>query len=460
MSSCDKPNIVVVFTDQQRWDTLGVNGCPLGLTPNLDRLARRGTFFPEATTPQPVCGPARSCLQTGQYATVAGVWRNGLGMRASAPKLAECFRAGGYRTGYIGKWHLSEGTGPAAVPSANRGGYEDWLGANAVEMSSGPYSPVLWDGEDRAVRMAGYRTDAFTDAAIDYVCGRARTPERPFLLYLSFLEPHHQNTDDSYPAPHGMENLFDGAWMPADLRALGGSAPWHWAGYCAMIKRIDDGLGRLVDAVGSLGLAENTIFAFVSDHGCHFKTRNPEYKRTPHESSVRVPMVLWGPQWDGGGEHRIAASLVDLAPSLLESAGLPVPAAMQGHSLLPVTRGETGGIPREAFIQFGEIRPGRALRTSRWKYAVFAGEDVENKPEAGEYFETELYDLRADPSELTNVIASPAHAPVREYFRARLLERMAAIGEPPTIIRPFSPEDPPSQRSIEYPACAAWQPGM
>jgi len=108
-----------------------LNGCPLGLTPNLDRLARQGTFFKEAITPQPVCGPARSCLQTGQYATTTGVWRNGPGLKKDVATLAGCLREGGYRTGYIGKWHLSE-----AVPEEDRGGYQDWLAANVVELTS------------------------------------------------------------------------------------------------------------------------------------------------------------------------------------------------------------------------------------------------------------------------------------------------------------------------------------
>lgn len=446
-------NFIVFFTDQQRWDTLGLNGNPLGLTPNLDRLARAGTFFREAVTPQPVCGPARSCLQTGQYATTTGVWRNGLGLKPESPKLAECFRQAGYRTGYIGKWHLAgqEDSGP--VPAECRGGYQDWLAANAVELISGPYSARLWDEEDREVQLPGYRSDAMIDAAIRSIQRYAHEPDSPFLLYLSLLEPHHQNTDDSYPAPHGHERDYLGGWLPPDLQALRGSSARDWAGYCAMVKRLDDGLGRLQDALDATGLAQDTVVAFISDHGCHFKTRNSEYKRSPHESSVRVPMALWGPGWNGGGEHSCLASLVDLAPTLLDCAGLPIPEAMQGRSLLPVVSGGSQEGPEESYIQFGDVgmAPGRALRSNRWKYAVTAPDSARDQPTADIYEETHLYDLRTDPYELTNLISVAAHAPLRQELRQRLLERMEEAGERGASIRESAVEPGYTQRQINYP---------
>lgn len=446
-------NYIVFLTDQQRWDTLGLNGCPLGLTPHLDRLARGGTFFRQAVTPQPVCGPARACLQTGQYATTNGVHCNGLMPVAGAPKLAAIFAANGYRTAYIGKWHLSDGTGPGPVPRGNRAGYQDWLAANCVELTSGPYSACLWDTDNRRVDLPGYRSDAVTDAAIRYLAARAAAPGEPFLLFISQLEPHQQNTSDSYPPPHGMEHDYAGRWMPPDLQALGGSSARDWAGYCAMIKRLDDGLGRLMDALESTGQTEGTTVVFLSDHGCHFKTRNDEYKRTPHESSVRVPFALWGAGWNGGGEHRCAASLVDLAPTLLDAAGIPIPEAMQGRSLLPATRGDFSHLPEESLIQFGDasIPPGRALRTSRWKYAVAAGDAAAGGPHAECYRETCLYDLGADPYELTNLVGSAPHTAVREALRKNLIRRMKAIGEPPFEIIPALPCQASTQRTVDFP---------
>ncbi|WFB34588.1 sulfatase-like hydrolase/transferase [Kiritimatiellota bacterium B12222] len=452
MSTSTPPNILVFFTDQQRWDTLGINGYTQGLTPHFDRWARQGTFFKEAVTPQPVCGPCRSCLQTGQYATTTGVWRNGLGLKPDAPKLAELLNAAGYRTSYFGKWHLSEGTGRDAVPQENRGGFQDWLGGNCIEMVSGPYSARLWNEENEPVDLPGYRVDAQTDVMIRYLNERAQD-QQPFLCFHSYLEPHHQNTDDSYPAAMGMAEQYRYAPLPPDLAKLDGTAASDWAGYCGMIKRLDDALGRTMDALYSTGLIENTVVVFISDHGCHFKTRNHEYKRSPHESSVRVPFAIWGPQWNGGGERKEAASLVDLMPSLLDTAGIEIPEAVQGRSLLPLTRNETQGWPDATFIQFGDMGmpPGRALRTSRWKYAVTADETrYKSQGAAPEYVETFLYDLQTDPYELRNIISCDSHQDLKAELKQTLLAMMAAAGEEPATI--IDAENVPGgQRSVDYP---------
>ncbi|MFN3982529.1 MAG: sulfatase-like hydrolase/transferase, partial [Caldilinea sp.] len=158
----NKPNVIVFFTDQQRWDTTGVHGNPLGLTPNFDRMARMGTDVHYSFTCQPVCGPARSCLQTGRYATNTGVFRNGIVLDPTMETLAKCFREGGYTTGYIGKWHLANAD---PTPVEQRGGYEYWLAANLLEFTSDAYDTLLYDTEGKAVKLPGYRVDALTDAA-------------------------------------------------------------------------------------------------------------------------------------------------------------------------------------------------------------------------------------------------------------------------------------------------------
>lgn len=451
-----RPNILVFFTDQQRFDTLGLNGGPAGLTPHFDRFARQGTFFRYGVTPQPVCGPARSCLQTGQYATTTGVTHNGPGLKPESPKLAELLAAAGYRTSYMGKWHLADHGGDGAVSADQRAGYQDWLGANCVELVTGPYSAVLWDEANHPVTLPGYRVDGQTDAMIRYLHERADEPgntRKPFLLFHSYLEPHHQNNADSYPAPHGYESLWRDAPRPPDLQALGGSSAQHWAGYLGMIKRLDEALGRTMDALESTGLADNTVVVFISDHGCHFKTRNDEYKRSPHEASVRVPFAIWGPGWNGGGEHTEAASLVDLMPTLLETAGVPIPDKVQGRSLLPLTRGQTADWPTDTLIQFGDhfMPPGRALRTNRWKYAVSAPAESSGQGQSSTYHESHLYDLKADPYELTNLVESARHASLRATLRQRLQARMAAIDEPPAEIHFAPPATPPDQHPVEYP---------
>jgi arylsulfatase A-like enzyme len=433
----DRPNVIVFFTDQQRWDTTGIHGNPLNLTPNFDHLARAGTDVHCSFTCQPVCAPARSCLQTGLYATQTGVWRNGRTLAQDAVTLAHCFRDGGYRTGYIGKWHLAS-TDP--VPEAERGGYEHWLGSNLLEFTSDAYDLVMFDNDNQPVKLPGYRVDAQTDAAIRYIDAHQH---EPFFLFLSYLEPHHQNHLDDYPPPDGYRESYTGRWTPPDLTALGGSAPQHLGGYYGMVKRLDEALGRLIDALKSLSLLENTVVLFTSDHGNHFKTRNAEYKRSCHESSIRVPTMIHGPGFMGGGQLQQLVSLVDLPPTLLDAAGLPIPPQMQGRSLLPLVRGQAQEWPEDVFVQISESQIGRALRTGRWKYGVTApGQDGNSAPAAEHYVEQYLYDLVADPYELQNLVAVDGFQPVKDALRTRLIERMVAVGETaPTIETPATHRD-------------------
>jgi arylsulfatase A-like enzyme len=436
------PNVIVFFTDQQRWDTTGMHGNPLDLTPTFDRLARRGTHIQTAVTPQPVCGPARSCLQTGLYATTTGCFRNGIPLPPSARTLAHHFGAAGYDTAYIGKWHLAERD---PVPPSGRGGYDYWLAANTLEFTSDAYHTVMYDGAGTAVRLPGYRVDALTDAAIRYI---DEHQDRPFYLFLSFLEPHHQNHLDDYPPPDGYRERYTGRWLPPDLAALGGSAHQHLGGYYGMVKRLDEALGRLLDALKSLALRDSTIVLYTSDHGCHFKTRNAEYKRSCHESSIRVPLAIQGPGFDGGGQVRELVSLLDLPPTLLEAAGLPLPEEMQGRSLLPLLRGERDGWPEEVFVQISESQVGRAVRTQRWKYGVVAPErDGQRDPASPRYEEQFLYDLEADPYELSNLIGLESHREVCRVMAGRLTRCMVEAGEQEPIITP-APSHPSGQRRV------------
>ncbi|MCL4508520.1 MAG: sulfatase-like hydrolase/transferase [Chloroflexi bacterium] len=427
----DHPNVLVFFTDQQRWDTTGSHGNPLELTPNFDRVASWGTHVHFACTPQPVCAPARALLQTGKYQSHTGCFRNGIPLPPDARTLAHYFRAGGYTTGYIGKWHLASSE---PVHAEERGGYEYWLGANALERTSDTYDTVVYDSQEQRVKLPGYRVDALTDAAIRYVDTHQH---EPFFLFISQLEPHFQNHIDDYPPPHGYRERYTGRWTPPDLAALGGSAPQHLGGYYGQVRRLDEAYGRLLDALYSLGLHENTVVLFTSDHGCHFKTRNAEYKRSCHESSIRVPTVLCGPGFDGGGKVNQLVSLIDLPPTLLDAAGLPVPDDYDGRSLLPLLRGQSADWPDDLFIQISESQVGRAIRTKRWKYSVSAP-DKQGARDAGSdhYVEEFLYDLEYDPYELANLIGLESHAEVAQVMRERLITRMVAAGESVPVIDP------------------------
>ncbi len=144
------PNVIVFLTDQQRWDSTGLHGNPLDLTPNLDRIARRGTHVANSFTSQPVCGPARSSLQTGLYPTTTRCFRNGIPLPEGQRTLADHFNDAGYRTGYIGKWHLAD---EEPVPEEKRGGYRSWLASNALEFTSEPYRLTMYDERNEPVTL-------------------------------------------------------------------------------------------------------------------------------------------------------------------------------------------------------------------------------------------------------------------------------------------------------------------
>lgn len=439
-----QPNVIVFFTDQQRWDTTGVHGNPLNLTPNFDRVARQGTDVHFSFTCQPVCGPARSTMQTGLYGTTTGCFANGIPLPADAKTLAHHFAGAGYHTAYIGKWHL--GSDDGATRREERGGYDYWLAANLLEFVSDAYQTRLFDGDNHPVDLPGYRADAITDAVIRHIAFDAVPRSQPFYLFVSYLEPHHQNHRDDYPAPDGYAEAYAGRWLPVDLAALGGSSQRHLPGYLGMIKRLDECFGRLLDALKSLGILDNTIVVYTSDHGCHFKTRNDEYKRSPHESSIRVPTAIQGPGFDGGGRLRQLISLADIPPTLLDAAGIPVPAEMQGHSFLPLLRDPAADWRDDLFVQVSETQVGRAIRTRRWKYGVIAPElDGYRVPASDFYVEHELYDLLADPFELNNLIGLSTHQETAAVLRARLERRIVEAGEAaPTIqpapVRPGNPQ--------------------
>lgn len=420
----NKPNVVVFFTDQQRWDTTGIHGNPLGLTPNLDRMAKFGTDVHYSFTCQPVCGPARSCLQTGLYATATGCTHNGIPLPEGSRTLAHYFNEAGYKTGYIGKWHLAH---EEPVSEPKRGGYQYWLGSELLEFLSDSYSTYLYNNDNEPVFLPGYRVDAMTDAAVRFI---ADNRHDPFFMFVSYLEPHHQNHLDNYPAPDGYDEQYHGQWTPPDLAALGGSAHQHLGGYYGMVKRLDEALGRVLDALKSLGLSDNTIVLFTSDHGNHFKTRNTEYKRSCHDSSIRVPTVIQGPGFQAGGTLQELVSLIDLPPTLLDAAGIPIPAHMQGKSLLPLVQRQKVDWQEEVFVQISEAQVGRAIRTKRFKYSVHAPElDGWKIGSSDTYVEEHLYDLHADPYELTNLIGMEAFRETTKELRERLVRRMVKAGE-------------------------------
>ncbi len=430
-----KPNVLVVFTDQQRWDSCGCYGNELNLTPNLDALSNQGTLFERAFTCQPLCGPARASLQTGMYAAATGSFRNSKPLQPHLDTLANCFNRAGYETGYIGKWHLSD-MHDKPVPKQMRGGYEYWLAADALEWTSMPTEGYVYDSDNQPVEIDDYRVDWLTDRAIEFI----ETPrdDKPFFLFVSFLEPHHQTGVNKYIAPEGYAQKYADCPVPGDLAGHDGDWPEALPDYYGMVARIDECLGKMIDALKAQGLADDTIILFTSDHGCHFQTRNPEYKRSCHEASIRIPMVLSGGPFRNKPVSELV-SLVDMPPTILDACGLDIPEQMQGRSTLPLLADKNENWPEEVFIQISGSHVGRAIRTDQWKYSAKApGANPKNDAGAEVYEDDFLYDLQADPHEQNNLIGTSGYDEVLDNLRGRLKIRMVQAGESEPQIKPAS----------------------
>ncbi len=439
MPANTRPNIVFVLSDQQRWDTLGCYGQGMPITPNLDRMAAEGVRFRNTFTPQPVCGPARACLQTGQYATEVGCFRNGIALPGNARTLAHWLGEAGYEVGYIGKWHLADTGQTDPVPPEQRGGYGDhWLVSNMLEMTSHGYDGYLFDADMRRVDFKGYRVDCLTDFALEHLRGRTR--DRPFFLFLSYLEPHHQNDRQCYEGPTGSRERFADFDVPGDLVGVDGDWPQQFPDYLGCCASLDANLGRVRAELERLGLADNTLLIYTSDHGCHFRTRNSEYKRSCHEASIRVPLIAVGPGFRGGDVIDPLVSLLDLPPTILAACGVQAPPAMRGRQLQTLVNGPCDDWRGNVFIQISESQVGRAIRTARWKYAVSAPSDDPdlgwNLAASDSYREECLYDLQNDLHERDNLVRDPRHVELRRQLARTLQRHMASAGEESARILP------------------------
>ncbi len=378
-----RPNVVLVFSDQQRFDAVGCNGNDFVHTPNVDRLAREGVRFTTATTAWPVCTPARATMWTGLLPHAHGIMHNTYGERDllraagwSGSTLFDGLRAVGYATAYFGKWHLGE---------ADPGLVDEWAGFN----SAGGH----WQGG----RVDGaYKPDLQTDASLEYLRSRASRPDEPFLMVQSYYPPH-----QPYSAPQRHMDRY---------RAMGVPFPGYYAG----VDAIDECFGRILTTLDETGLAENTLVAYFSDHGETFNyRRESRNKFVLYDESVRVPLVVRWPNGAAAGHVSVdMVGLEDLYPTLLSAAQAPVPdRALHGRDLVPLLRGERPDGWREAAyletVTFGgleglRVLPGRVqrgVRTPHWK--LILSEDGQH----------ELFDLAADPEEEADVYRTPRDDP-------------------------------------------------
>lgn len=436
--SSARPNIVLYMSDQFRWDFVGANGLNSSTrTTNLDQLAAMGKNFSGAVTNQPVCAPARSVMLTGRHATETGVWKNGIPMSQSLPTLAGELRKAGYSSNLIGKWHLAGGE-PGFVKPELRGGFDDlWEGANALEHTSHPYEGSIYDGDGKEISFKDqYRVDFLTDRAEKFL---RQKHDKPFFLFISQLEPHQQNDWESrIVGPKGSVERFQNAQVPPDLRNLPGNWQQQLPDYYGACEAIDQSVGRVRRILEEEKLADNTIFVFISDHGCHFMTRNQEYKRSAHNASTRIPLLIDGPGFEGAERIEQRVGIIDIAPTLLEAAGVPVPPTMKGVSLMPLVRDPHARAtwPDEQLIQISESMTGRAIRTRDWTYCVAEITGTTNQQAAPVYQEYQLFDQRNDPSEQVNLVGRKEYRKQADELRERLKKLIVAAGEPEPEIRP------------------------
>jgi arylsulfatase A-like enzyme len=417
-----RPNILFFFADQLRAQSLGCYGNQEVRTPNLDRLASQGLLFRNTLANSPVCCPARANMLTGKYTHANGMVANDLRLRESETTSAEILSRAGYRTGFIGKWHLDGGPRlPGFVPPGpRRQGFTFWA---ANECSHSHFRTQYFRDSPEPIPVERFEAEAWTDIAIDFLRD-SRKENQPFFLTIAPGPPH-----DPYGAPDSYMKLYDPDkltmrpnWRKADERTPG---PKQIAAYYAAITAVDDQVGRLMKTLEELGLAEDTIVMFTSDHGDMLGSHGRRLKRKPWEESIRIPGILRYPRRAKAGRQTDALfTQVDFAPTLLSLCGMDVPASMQGSDLAPVVTGARSEGPDSAFFQiFGPYEGDgtedgwRGVRTRRYMYARFR-----SKPWV-------LYDLEADPYEMKNLAGEPSAASVQGDMEKRLAAWMRKTGD-------------------------------
>lgn len=283
-----------------------------------------------------------------------------------------------------------------------------------------------------------YRVEAHTDWVLEYL--EAQSREEPFFLFVSYIEPHHQNDHQCYEGPKGSKERWANYEIPGDLAGKSGDWVENYPDYLGCCNSLDNAVGRIREKVESLGMAENTLIIYTSDHGSHFRTRNSEYKRSCHDGCLRVPMIIKGPGFTGGAVNNNLVSLIDIPKTILKAAGAEIPENWQGIALQETIGKEN--VRDAVFAQISESQVGRTVRTKKWKYAVCALEPIKkqliNNTNIKEYYESFLYDLEKDPHERNNLVDDPEYNEVRKEMAEILKLKLAEANEIIPEIKPFS----------------------
>lgn len=442
-----RPNILVLLTDDQRFDALGVLD-PNLRTPNMDRLANEGVWFRNTFVTTSLCSPSRAALLTGLPMREHGVVDNNSELSSDLDTFPRAMQRAGYETAMFGKWHMG------GEDDSPRPGFDRWVSFPG----QGNYYPIglaggtSWlnvDGEH--VLQKGYITDELTDYTLDWLS--SRTLDKPWMAYVShkavhaFFEPPPRyetlyadaeiadvvpSVEDLKSEPmwvQNQRNSWHGAEFPYHTKL---SLPDFKRDYLETLTAVDDSLGRLMAWLKDSGQLRNTIVIFTSDNGFMFGEHGLIDKRNAFEESIRVPLIIWAPDYiDGGRQVNETVTLLDLAPTILSYAGGQSKNALKGRNLRPLlTHAEhvdwNGELIYEYYWEFNYPHtPSQfALRTDRYKYIQLHG-----------VWDTDaLYDLENDPGEKHNLIADPAYEAIRIDLQKRLhaqIERGDGKGEIP-----------------------------
>jgi arylsulfatase A-like enzyme len=446
-------NVIWIVADQMRAQATGYAGDPNARTPNLDRLAAEGANFTRAVSGSPLCCPFRGALVTGRYPHNNGVLSNRYPLPEDTRTVAHAFADAGYRTCYVGKWHL-DGDRPGVeatwdidqtqmIPPARRGGFQDWW---AYENRNRPFDCQLHTDADRVppglsildksdgmarFRVPGYETDGLTDIFVDWLRGHAA---EPFFAVLSVQPPHNPYTAPAEEMAHHTPGRIRLRANVPDIPAVTERARRDLAGYHAAIERLDHNVGRVRAALDELGLTDDTYLMFFSDHGDLHGSHGQWRKTAPWEESIRIPFLVGGPTREHQNANRpdVPVNHVDIAPTSLGLCGIPVPEEMEGtdYSGLITPDGFRppvwDGPPDSAYLSL-PVPPGHPQSVDRawrglvtrdgWKYACF-----EDQPWL-------LFDLNEDPYELVNLAHDPAYHAVRARMHDRLRQWVADTGD-------------------------------
>ena len=418
MTEKHTPNIVFIFADQWRAQATGYAGDPNVQTPNLDAFAEESINFSAAVSNCPVCSPWRATLMTGQFPLTHGVFVNDVPISSDPKYIAECFQSVGYDTAYIGKWHIDGHGRGAYIPPERRKGFKYWK----VRECTHDYNHSFYYADSsEKLQWVGYDAIAQTEDAINYI--REHNKQTPFLLMLSWGPPHdpYNTAPVEYQALYSPDDIVLRPNVPADTADQ--AREWL-AGYYAHCSALDWCFGRMLKALDLVGLSDDTIVIFTSDHGDMLGSHSARNKQRSWDESILVPMLLRYPSEFGsqGVSIQTPFNTLHIMPTLLGLVGLDIPNTVEGTDFTPFLRGESPAPEDSALIelpacfhQYAYYRGGkewRGLRTSRYTYVI----NLE-----GPWY---LYDNERDPYQMINLIGSTEYAQVQAELARELRRRL------------------------------------